>query len=73
MIGTMIANAVVVRYRPDYDKDYVIILGCGIRKDGTPLPLLAGRIDRAMNFAKAQKEATGKDITFITSGGQGSV
>ena len=71
LIGTIIANIIVVRYKPDLDKDFVIILGCGIRKDGTPTPLLKGRVDRAIRFREKQLQETGKDLIFITSGGQG--
>ncbi len=71
LIGTIISNLLAVRYRPDMDKDYLIILGCGLRKDGTPTPLLAGRIDRALRFAREQEAATGKAPVFVTSGGQG--
>ena len=56
---------------PPFDRDYMIILGCGIRKDGTPTPLLKGRIDRAMWFDKKQMAATGKKLTYIVSGGKG--
>ncbi len=72
VIGMMIANAIVSRYEPEKDKDYVIILGCAIRKDGTPTPLLKGRIERAIAFRNAQLEETGKELTFITSGGKGA-
>ncbi len=71
LIGAIISKAIVARYEPDPDKDFLIILGCGIRKDGTPSPLLRGRIDRALAFSRKQKEKTGKDLIFITSGGQG--
>ena len=71
MVGTIIANIIVVRHRPDYDKDYLIVLGCGLNKDGTPTPLLKGRVDKALDFYRLQKQATGKEATFITSGGQG--
>jgi len=71
IIGAIIANLIVSRYDPEKNKDFVIILGCGFRKDGTPTPLLRGRIDRAIAFRKAQLEETGKDLIFITSGGQG--
>lgn len=72
LFGAMAATLLTARYEPDYDKDYMIILGCGIRKDGTPTPLLKGRIDRALEFAENQKEQTGKDLIFVPSGGQGS-
>lgn len=71
IIGVIIASAIVVRYEPEKDKDYIIILGCGIRKDGTPTPLLKGRVDRALKFRAQQLEETGKDLCFVASGGQG--
>jgi len=71
ILGVIIADAIVARYEPDPDKDFLIILGCGIRKDGTPSPLLRGRIDRALAFAEKQKAQTGKDLIFVPSGGQG--
>lgn len=72
LIGIMITQAIVTRYQPDYNKDVIIVLGCAIRKDGTPTPLLKGRLDAAIAFAKKQKENTGRDVIFITSGGKGS-
>ena len=71
IIGVIIASAIVVHYEPEKDKDYIIILGCGIRKDGTPTPLLKGRVDRALKFRAQQLEETGKDLCFVVSGGQG--
>ena len=71
LIGTIIANIIVVRHEPRKEQDYLIVLGCGLRKDGTPTPLLAGRVDRALRFYRAQLEETGKAPVFITSGGQG--
>ena len=71
IVGAIIAGAVVVRYEPEYNKDFLIILGCGLRSDGTPTPILRGRIDRALAFAEKQKAETGRDVTFVTSGGQG--
>ena len=72
MIGTIIADLIAAFHDPKKDKDFVIILGCSIREDGTPTPLLRGRCDRAIAFYRKQKEETGKDLIFITSGGQGS-
>ena len=71
IIGAIIANIIVVKYEPDRDKDFLIILGCGLKKDGTPTPLLRGRCDRALAFDRKQREETGKELIFITSGGQG--
>ena len=72
IIGTILANLIVVRYEPLRGQDYVVILGCGLRKDGTPTPLLAGRIDRALAFYHAQLQETGRAPILIPSGGQGS-
>ena len=71
LIGAIIANIVAVRYEPEKDKDYLIVLGCGLRQDGTPTPLLAGRVERALKFYRRQIEQTGKAPLFVTSGGQG--
>ncbi len=54
-----------------FDKDFIIVLGCGINKDGTLTPLLKGRTDKALDFAKNQFKGTGKKCVIIPSGGQG--
>ena len=72
MVGTMVADAIAARYEPEKDRDYIIVLGCAIRKDGTPTPLLRGRLDRALAFAREQEKTTGKAPVFVLSGGQGS-
>ena len=71
MVGTIVADAIAARYEPEKDRDYIIVLGCAIRKDGTPTPLLRGRVDRALDFARKQEQATGKAPVFVLSGGQG--
>lgn len=72
MLGTIVADAVAARYEPEKNADYLIVLGCAIRKDGTPTPLLRGRLDRALAFAKTQEAETGKAPAFVLSGGQGA-
>ena len=71
LIGAIIADIIAAKGTPDLPRDFLIILGCGIRKDGTPTPILKGRIDRAIAFYQKQKEETGKELVFVTSGGQG--
>ena len=71
MIGTMVSNIFALRRRPDHDRDFLIVLGCGIRKDGTPTPLLKGRLDLAKSFYDEQIRETGKIPRFVVSGGQG--
>ena len=72
LIGAMAANGLSARYEPKPDREYMIILGCALRPDGTPTPLLRSRIDRALAFYRKQKAETGKELYFITSGGQGA-
>ena len=72
ILGTMVASSIAARYEPKKDKDFLIVLGCAIRKDGTPTPLLRGRLDRALTFAKRQEAETGKAPVFVLSGGQGA-
>lgn len=60
------------KHTPSYDKDYIIILGCKIKSDGTLYPLIRGRADKAIEFSKKQLEATGREAFFIPSGGKGS-
>ncbi len=71
LMGTIISSVHAAKHQPAFDKDYVIILGCAIAKDGKPLPLLRSRIDRAIQFAMEQAETNGKKIKFVTSGGKG--
>ena len=72
LIGVSVYAAYAVLHRPAYDKDFIIILGCYVRPDGTLTPLLQNRVDAALAFARAQEAATGKAPVFVPSGGQGS-
>jgi len=60
------------KHKPAFPRDYLVILGCGLRADGTPTPLLAGRVDAALAFAQAQEESGLGAPTFVPSGGQGA-
>ena len=71
LIGTIVLGIKASRHVPSYDRDYMIILGCQTRSDGTLTNLLRSRADRALEFASAQKDAGGSDIVFVPSGGQG--
>lgn len=71
MIGTFIATTIAHRHIPRKEMDYIIILGCGLREDGTPIPLLQGRIDRAIWLYNRQLKKYGTKMMFLCSGGQG--
>ena len=71
IIGSAAADIIAARYRPDHDKTYLIVLGCGLKKDGSPTPLLAGRLDAALKFREEEVSRTGFRPCFVVSGGQG--
>ena len=56
IIATLYCNVRAAKHEPKYDKDYVIILGSKVRKDGTLTPILRARADRAIEFGKKQYE-----------------
>ena len=72
LLGTIITGIKTAKHIPKFDKDFIIILGCQIRKDGTLTPLLKSRADRAIEFAKMQKDRLNRPIVFVPSGGKGS-
>ena len=72
LIGTIIIALKSVRKKVEHNKDYMIILGCQINKNGTLTPLLKGRVDSAIKLRNEQLEETGKDLIFIPSGGKGN-
>lgn len=55
--------------RPRKNQDYIIVLGCGL-KDGEVTPMLARRIDKAIDFYRKQS-AVRKPPKLVMSGGQG--
>ena len=71
-LSTVACTFLATKYTPSPDRDYIIVLGCGIRKDGGLTPLLKGRVDSAVAFEKKQYERTGKRAVFVPSGGQGA-
>jgi uncharacterized SAM-binding protein YcdF (DUF218 family) len=71
LVGAAVADVIAARYMPDRDKDYLIVLGCGLKKDGTPTPLLRGRLDLALRFDHRQRQERGKKARYVVSGGQG--
>ena len=71
LLGTIILGIKAAKQIPKFDKDFILILGCKIKIDGTVTNLLKGRVDRAIEFRNMQKQSTGKDLIFVPSGGQG--
>ena len=71
LLATMFCAWIASRQVPKGAVDYLVVLGCGLRGDGTPSPLLAGRVDRARAFDAACVQNGGAPTTFVPSGGQG--
>lgn len=72
LLGTIITGIKTAKHIPKFNKDFIIINGCQIRKDGTLTPLLRSRVDRAIEFAKMQNDRAGRPIVFVPSGGKGN-
>ena len=72
LIATVFCAVHSKRFKVKDPMDYIIILGCSIRPDGTPTPLLQSRIDRAVSFDNEQSQKHSRRAKFIPSGGQGS-
>ncbi|MBR5344542.1 MAG: YdcF family protein [Clostridia bacterium] len=70
LTGSVICGIRAARHKPAPDKDFIVILGCWFRPDGSLPPLLRGRVDRAIAFWREEKTA-GKEAVLIPSGGQG--
>lgn len=67
-----LANLTLYQIVPrQYDQDYLIVLGTGLLHGETVTPLLASRINRAIEYAQKQVAKGRKMPIFIMSGGQG--
>lgn len=71
LFSTIICSFYVTKKEPDFNVDYIIILGCQIRSDGSLTPLLKGRVDRAIDFYNKQIKVNNKELIFVPSGGKG--
>ena len=71
IIATLYCNIKAARHTPEFNQDFIIILGSKVNKDGTLPPLLKGRVDKAIEFGNKQYEMTKKRIVYVPSGGKG--
>ena len=72
MFAVVICTLSVSRNIPDLKTEYLLILGCKIRSDGTLYPLIRSRVDRALEFAQMQEKAGLPRCIFVPTGGKGS-
>ncbi|MEE3333436.1 MAG: YdcF family protein [Ruminococcus sp.] len=72
LLSTVICAIISTKHKIKTPLDYLIILGCAIRRDGSPTPLLKGRVDKAIEFDRMQNESFSHYAKFVPSGGQGS-
>ncbi|MHC5251364.1 YdcF family protein [Listeria kieliensis] len=69
---TFLVSTFIYQYNfPRYHQDFIIVLGSGLIGDKVP-PLLASRLDKAMDFYYKQEKKTGKKASFVVSGGKGA-
>ena len=71
LVATMLCAWLASRHVPQHGVDYLVVLGCGIRSDGKPFPLLQRRIDRAIAFDAERVSMGDEPSVFVCSGGQG--
>lgn len=57
--------------QPNYEQDFIIVLGSGLIDGKTVPPLLGKRIEKAIQFYKAQDRATLNPPKILMSGGKG--
>ncbi|MHC5230047.1 YdcF family protein [Enterococcus sp. LJL99] len=57
--------------KPKYEQDFIIVLGSGLIDGKIVPPLLGKRIDKAIQFYKAQSRATLHPLKLVMSGGKG--
>lgn len=72
LVGAIVCGFTAARHEPPRNRDFLIILGCRVRADGSLTPLLRGRADRAIDFYRRQKAETGVAPRLIPSGGRGA-
>ncbi len=71
LTGSVICGLISAHHIPSLPRDFIIILGCWFRPDGSLPPLIRGRVDRALAYWRKQRESTGLEAVFVPSGGQG--
>lgn len=71
LTGAIIAQVIAALRKADPVREILIVLGCGLMDDGTPTPLLRGRLSLAEQFYEEQQKQTGASARFLVSGGQG--
>ena len=69
LLSTVATAWTAAHRKPSLDRDYIIILGCAVRRDGSPTPLLQSRVEAALAFDRAQFAKTGKHAVWIATGG----
>lgn len=57
--------------QPKFNQDFIVVLGSGLIDGTTVPPLLANRIEKAIQFYQAQLKATANPPKIILSGGKG--
>jgi uncharacterized SAM-binding protein YcdF (DUF218 family) len=72
LAATVYMTARAATHKPAKNKEYMLVLGCNVKPDGTPSGVLRKRIDAAKEFADSQERITGEAPVIIASGGKGN-
>ena len=71
LFSALVILRVTEKRQPGMDKDFLIILGCGMYSDGRPSSMLRNRMKAGIRHYEEQLRTSGKKAVFIVSGGQG--
>ena len=71
ILAIWIMGYAVLQKKADFDKDFVIILGCSISRKGKLRPLIKGRVNKAIHFVWEQEWNAEKTALYVPSGGHG--
>ena len=71
-LAVSVCALIAAKRNPQKMIDYVLILGCKIRDDGTLYPIIKGRADKALDFFRQQMDRFGKSPVLLPSGGKGT-
>lgn len=71
MGATIFVSVKSMRHKPVREPEYVVVLGCYVRPDGTPGGVLRKRVEAALKFVREQKQRKKPVPTLVLSGGKG--
>ena len=62
LAGSIVCGMKAARWKPSMDKDFIVILGCWFRKDGSLPPLLRGKYLRKKTSTPSATDSAARSI-----------